>query len=188
MGLLTDIQEQGRRVRVKPASLQGGITLDYSELEDIGRLLKLLPKGYGWKVAIAGLRRAAKPMAQRMKSNASFSKRIQKSIGIKSTRGKKFPAVWIGVQRHLIKKHGGWFWYMHEWGTRVRRPVKKDYLSFYSLMYGRWIRVKEARGLKERPFLRPAIDATIKQVEKNVINEIRVALVRFLERHKKKFG
>jgi len=160
------------------------ITLDMIEVKQLSTLLLKLPKGVGFKTLISGLRSASKPMVKDMKARASFSKRVQRSIGIKAS--KRQPAVWIGIHRHLLKRTKAYFWRFYEFGTTIRRPRKAQFLRFWSVQLQALISVKQTAAIKERPFLRPAIDAKLKEVGKGVILNIRKALLRFLKRHKKR--
>lgn len=160
------------------------ITLDMIEVEQVGALLLKLPKGLGFKTLISGLRSASRPMIKDMKSRASFSKRVQRSIGVKASR--KQPAVWLGIHRHLLKRTGAYWWRFYEFGTTIRKPRKAKFLRFWSVQLQALISVRQTAAIKERPFLRPAIDSKLKVVEKGVILNVRKALLRFLKRHKKR--
>jgi len=165
------------------------ITLNMIQVKELGFLLKKLPDSLPFKVLVSGLRKAGKPLEKQMKSNAqSISKKIAQSIGIKTGKNKQFPAVWIGIHRHLLKKTKAFYWRFWEYGTTVRKPRKANFLRFWSVKTQSLITVKQVEAIPARPFLRPAIDSKIKTVEKGVIFEIRKSLVRFLRRHKKKFA
>lgn len=159
------------------------------EAGQIANLLRRLPDGYGRKVAVGGLRSAVRPMVKQMKSNASsISRKISKSIGIKDLKKARYPTVSVGIQRTLMDRVRGFYWRFWEYGTQVRKPRKKKYLIFWSVQLGRLIKTKSVRPIPERPFLRPAVDATKDQVKEEVVLNIRKSLVRFLRRHKKKFA
>ena len=165
------------------------ITLDMVQVKQLGMLLKKLPDSLPFKVVISGLRSAALPMKKQMKSNAaSISSKISKSIGVMVLKKAKLPTITVGIQRKLMDKAGGFIWRFWEYGTTVRKPRKAKYLRFWSVKTNSIISVKQVAAIPARPFLRPAIDSTIKKTEKGVILNIRKSLVRYLRRHKKKFA
>lgn len=57
----------------------------------------------------------------------------------------------------LNAKKTGYYAAMHEGGTGIREPRKKNYLQFYN--YGRWIRIKSVAGLKSKWFFYRAVNA-----------------------------
>jgi HK97 gp10 family phage protein len=140
----------------------------------IDKVLKGLPAQVNKKILMAAFRIAAKPLIEDAKSRVPVDKGdLRDSIGAEQARakGKQDAALWIGPRR--TKKRAGWRAHFVEYGTSG--IVKK----------GKGKRKKGSRFRPDqpaRPFMRPAIDAKLPEVEANIKIEIGKSLRRYMLR------
>jgi HK97 gp10 family phage protein len=145
---------------------------------------------------MSAYRKAGKHVVNAARRNArSVSKTLAKSIGIMQGRDKSKPTIFIGPRsksnqyRGLVKvrsvKHDGWFAHFYEFGTSVRKPRRKQYLTFK--VNDNWVKARQAKGIRRQPFMRPAIDQNKRKVLEGFKDELAKAIDKEIQKHAKKY-
>jgi HK97 gp10 family phage protein len=148
----------------------GFVTYGIKEIEQV---LAGLPDKFGQKVVEEVLVKSSKILVNQIKQNASHSDvtgNLRKSIGIiKSKEAGLTKRITIGPRRHGPYK--GYHAHLLEYGTVTRRAEKAKVLAGHGIFFG-----KQVEGVTAQPFMRPAYDACIGNVQDEIAKEFRSIL------------
>lgn len=142
-------------------------------IKEIEQVLAGLPGKFGNEVVEKVLNNGAKPLVKKTKENASHhdvTGNLSKSLGtIKNKKEGQTNSITFGPRRNRpFKGHHAHFL---EYGTAPRKAQSGKVLAGGGKFFG-----KEVAGVTATPFLRPAYDATIGQVQNEIANEFRSIL------------
>jgi HK97 gp10 family phage protein len=153
--------------------------LEIIGIKEADAILNELSKRMQITIIRQGMRKAVKPTIAQAKANApKRSGKLKKSIGAVNARDKSgFPGIDVGA-RKKIAPHA----HLIEYGVSgVVKKLKKKTKGGNRYKVGQRYR----KDIGPNAFMRKAVDATIKQVEKTYGVEIGEALYRRIARHNK---
>lgn len=142
--------------------------------EDIEKVLHALGKNLGAQVLTQVLRNAAKPLIQEAKRLAPVDDGgLKKSIGalraketsISGFDGPQFTGIFIGPRRGFYEGHHA---HLVEFGTGPRKLDKPATIKIGN----RWVTITHTGSMPAKPFMRPAYDAKIGEVQKEVAKRL----------------
>lgn len=141
-------------------------------VEEIEKVLAGLPGKFGEQVVLKVLRKSAKPLINEAKQRAPKDDGdLQKSIGTISGRGGG-----KGKQIYVGPKRGGGFKGYHahlvEYGTAPRKLDKPHVVT----IGGRTVTITHTGTMPAKPFMRPAFDTKIDEVQEVIATEFRSIL------------
>jgi HK97 gp10 family phage protein len=144
-------------------------TVKFEGFKDIEKILDALPKALGPKVVRESLRKGVKPYIMQARSNAPKDKGdLGKSIGVINSKNKDRSGIIVGPRRGKGKTSDGWHAHLVEYGVSpriVKKPTKKHYQKGTVL-----------GAMPDKPFLRPAWDATNGLVRAGIARSLREVL------------
>jgi HK97 gp10 family phage protein len=142
-------------------------------IKEIEQVLAGLPGKFGNEVVEKVLNEGAKPLIKQAKENASHSDvtgNLSKAIGsIKNKKEGQTNSITVGPRRN--RPHKGHHAHLIEYGTAPRKVQSKKVLAGGGKFFG-----KTVAGVTANPFLRPAYDAKIGDVQNEIVNEFRSIL------------
>lgn len=135
--------------------------------DDIYKVLAALPGKLGPQVLTRTMRKAAKPLTEEAKRLVpKKSGELAKSIGVIANKDfGSFTGVYVGPRRGL---YGGHAAHLVEYGTAARKLDKPHLLT----ISGKTVFITHTGTMPAHPFMRPAYDATIGQVQEEVKKEL----------------
>jgi HK97 gp10 family phage protein len=141
-------------------------------VDDIEKVLAGLPGRFGEKVVTKTLRKSAKPLIAEAKQNAPEHKgNLKKSIGaINGRGGGKGSQIYVGPRRGGSFK--GYHAHLVEYGTAPRKLATPHLAT----ILGKTVLITHTGSMPAHPFLRPAYDAKIGEVQEVIKQEFRSIL------------
>lgn len=140
--------------------------------EDIDKVLAALPGKLGPQVLTKTLRKAAKPLVDEAKLKVpKASGELAKSIGVVAAKESgNYTGVHVGPRRG---NYGGHHAHLVEYGTAARKLDKPALVK----IGGKTVAITHTGTMPAQPFMRPAFDAKIGQVQ----DEVKIGLYNLLE-------
>lgn len=135
--------------------------------DDIDKVLAALPGKFGPQVLTKTLRKAAKPLVDEAKKLVPVDKgELKKSIGVEQSKvAGNYVGVQAGPRRGMF---AGYHAHLVEYGTGPRKLDKPITLKIGS----KWVTITHTGSMPAHPFMRPAYDAKIGQVQEEVKKEL----------------
>lgn len=139
--------------------------------KDIEAVLAAIQGKFGEQVVLKTLRKAAKPLINEAKQKAPKDDGdLQKSIGYINGRGSgKGQQIYVGPRRGL---YNGYHAHLVEYGTGMRKLSEPRIVT----INGRTVTITHTGSMPAQPFMRPAYDAKIGEVQDEIAKEFRSIL------------
>ena len=141
-------------------------------VNEIEKVLAGLPGKFGEQTVLKTLRKSAKPLIQEAKRRAPKDDGdLQKSIGTISGRGGgKGKQIYVGPKRGGNFK--GYHAHLVEYGTAMRKLAKPTLVK----IGGKMVTITHTGSMPAQPFMRPAYDTKIDEVQEVIRTEFRSIL------------
>lgn len=135
--------------------------------QEIEKVLAALPDKLGPKVLTQTLRKAAKPLTDEAKRLVPVdSGELKKSIGVIAAKDfGNYTGVYVGPRRGIYAGHHA---HLVEYGTVMRKLDKPILIK----IGGKLVTITHTGTMPAKPFMRPAYDAKIGQVQEEVGKEL----------------
>ena len=135
--------------------------------EDIDRVLAALPGKLGPQVLTRTLRKAAKPLTDEAKRLVpKDSGELAKSIGVIAAKDfGDYTGVYVGPRRGFYAGHHA---HLVEYGTVMRKLDKPRVVK----IGGKTVTITHTGTMPAKPFMRPAYDSKIGEVQEEVKKEL----------------
>lgn len=160
---------------------------------EIDKILNELPQKVRRKFILAAWRRSAKPLIQAARNNIrNYSKQIAESIGNITGKSKTFPTIYIGPRAKGKFKNIAWIAPFIEFGVLGRkRNRKQGYQRETDNPEFAWVgKLKPGAQYRKdqpaHPFMRPAVDSTINQVQNNFEGELKTVFKKTIDKYNKR--
>lgn len=134
-----------------------------------------------WNVIMAAFRRSGNILVKASRSKIKsigipwgYSKTLEKSIGVFSSKSRNIPAVWIGPRTGKKSKYDAWFAHFIEFGVSGVGRFKGG-------------RKRYRADMPARPFMRPSYDEVKERMTQSIADSFTVVLTKFIKKHAPKY-